>query len=354
MIADSTLDLQSLIEIIRHAYALPVVDLHFLQRGWGGDCYCVQMDSGEYYFLKVNDQVTSNETAASSRPFYLPLMHQLHAKNILPHIPYPIPTRAGTFSLEIDPQELVVTNWIDGKLVGFGKLPEPILARMAELVGILHRSRPQLEFEYPFIEQFEISFEADLLNSLAALQSISPLDSPGKQLLRQTLLPCWDDVLADLQRLKQLQGIVRSLHNPKVICHTDLHGANLMTDDQNVLYIIDWETALIAPLEHDMIFFAGEKNFWDVFWPNYVREFPQADLNMDMLAFYYYRRGLEDVLGLLLRILQGEGGEKQDLEDIGWLRECLEGLAEIEKTIEAVRVRLPHKSSAYLNTNFGN
>lgn len=331
------IDIEDLILAVRKGYEIELENLEFLLRGWGGDCYLAQTAAGERYFLKLNDESTSNETAASSRPFYLPLMHQLHSKGMLPHIPHPIPTCTGAFSLKINPQELVITNFIDGDLVGFGKLPEPILIRLAGLVGILHRSLPQLEFEYPYIEQFEFPFETDLVNSRSALEAISSQDSAGKQLLRQTLLPHWDEVLAYLERLKQLQRKVRLRNKPMVICHTDLHGGNLMTDKQGTLYILDWETAVIAPLEHDMIFFAGEENFWEVFWPNYANQYPEADLNSEVLAFYYYRRGLEDVMGFILRILQGEGSPERDQEDIGWLQDCLAGMAKIERTVAAVK-----------------
>ena len=55
---------------------------------------------------------------------------------ILPHIPHPVLTREGAFSLQIDSCELVITNFIEGQVVGFGALPEPVLACLAEMVGI--------------------------------------------------------------------------------------------------------------------------------------------------------------------------------------------------------------------------
>jgi spectinomycin phosphotransferase len=171
------------------------------------------------------------------------------------------------------------------------------------------------------------------------LTAISTKDTPGKQLLRQTLLPRWNEILDYLQHLKKLQARVRSLDQTMVICHTDLHGANLMLDDNDNLYILDWENALIAPPEHDMIFFAGEINFWKVFWPKYTRHFQQPSLDGDLLSFYYYRRGLEDVAGFGFRILQREGGEERDREDIDWLRGNLAGLAEIEKTVADIQAK---------------
>jgi thiamine kinase-like enzyme len=54
---------------------------------------------------------------------------------------------------------------------------------------------------------------------------------------------------------------LRPILSGSEVCHTDLHGENLMVDDRGNLYILDWETAMIAPPEHDLFFFAGYDSF---------------------------------------------------------------------------------------------
>jgi len=218
-------------------------------------------------------------------------------------------------------------------LVGFGELPLSILDLLAEQVGILHRSRTQLEFEHPFSDQFDIVFEHDLLKSFDTLVTLPESASQGQQSLRDTISPHKDQITSSLKHLKELQSYAKSLNKPQVICHTDLHGGNLMTDDQNNLYILDWENALIAPLEHDMIFFAKEEGFFEVFWPIYTCHFPSACIDFDMLRFYFYRRSLEDIADFILRILRRDGSKERDQQDIKWMIECLDDLEQIESII---------------------
>ena len=125
-----------------------------------------------------------------------------------------------------------------------------------------------------------------------------------------------------------------------VICHTDLHGGNLMMDDQGNLYILDWENALIAPPEHDLFFFTGDERFWNVFLPLYERQFGPVSIDIEVLRFYYYRRTLEDIAGFVFRILQGDGGEERDREDIEWLKGNLTDLKNIEKTVSGIQTKL--------------
>ncbi len=339
MTGKAPLDLQILIETVHHEYGISLVSLQFLLRGWGGDCYSAVTRDGVRYFLKLHDDATYMGTAATSRAFYLPLMNQLSGKGILPHIPQLVSTKTGALSLQIDLGELVITHFIEADLVGFGFLPDNILGSLAKAVGILHRSRPQLDFEYPLIEQFEIAFETDLVQSFDRVAAITSQDNLGKQLLRQTLLPHKAGVLDALQHLKKLRDQVRVNPKPMVVCHTDLHGGNLMTAGDGTLYILDWENALIAPPEHDLFFFAGETRFREVFLPPYEDQFDPISLNRDVLGFYFYRRALEDIAGFVFRILQGDGGVDRDREDIEWLIGNLEDLATIESNLAKIQTQ---------------
>jgi len=329
-----------LIFTVQQGYGLEIENIVFLLRGFGGDCYRAESLTGINYFLKLHDPAANQMMAASSRAFYLPLMHQLSVKRILPDIPCPLQTLEGALSLKIGENELVVTNFIEGELVGFGELPEAILICLAEKIGILHGSSANLEFEQPFIDQFEIVFERDLVQSFDTLSRLPKNATPGQKSLQEIILPRKAQIIADLERLKELQTYTRNTRKPKVVCHTDLHGGNLMTDRQGVLYILDWENALIAPPEHDLFFFAGERGFWDLFWPHYTRHFPAASIDPGLLRFYFYRRALEDITDFIFRILRRENSPERDQQELDWMVGCLEGMPQIEGTVAAIREKI--------------
>ena len=339
------IDKDTLIQVTHQGYGIEIADLEFLLRGFGGDCYRAENQAGDSYFLKLHDPVNNQMTAASSRAFYLPLMQQLHAQNILPNIPHPLPTFDNKLSMSIHTGELVITNFIDGDLVGFGELSEPILSRLAELVGVLHGCRNQLKFEHPFIEKFKIVFEQDLLDSFDTLAALNASTSPGQQLLREIILPQQTSLVTHLEKLKKLQDYALNASaqgsmKPMVICHTDLHGGNLMMDKEKNLHILDWENAMIAPPEHDLFFFAGEPNFWEIFWPRYTHHYKNAQIDWELLRFYFYRRGLEDIADFILRILRRVNSPERDQQEIQWMQECIAGLEQIEDTVAKLENRL--------------
>jgi hypothetical protein len=334
---EPSIDTEHLIRVIRQQYGINTRNLNFLQRGWGGDCYSIESANGGLYFLKVYEQATRFDTAAKSRAFYLPLMDQLYEGEILTNSPYPIHTVDGKLSVFWEFGEIVITNYIHGEVVGFGELPENIFVELAELVGILHRSTTQLSFEHPFTERFEIIPEGDFIQIFKSLTSVTNTDREGRQLLQDVLLPQKTIILKTLEKLKASQKIVKTIKKTMVICHTDLHGANLMIGEGDTLFILDWENAMIAPLEHDMIFFAGESRFFDVFWPRYANQYRKARINLDLLRFYYYRRCLEDVLGITRRVMMGDGMVDRDRSDLKNLVDTLVGLESIDSTISQIR-----------------
>lgn len=212
------------------------------------------------------------------------------------------------------------------------------------MVGILHASTPQITLENPLRERFDIAFEDALMDGLDALEGITSADRSGKQELRRLLLSRKEELLRHLDRLKELRTLAQAADKEMVVCHTDLHGGNLMVDDRGQLYILDWENAMIAPPEHDLFFFAWHDTFWDLLLPNYEREFGPTSLDSDVFGFYYYRRNLEDLTDWVVRILHYNTSDEQDTEDLhGLVEDCIAGWPHLEMTIQQIDERLAER-----------
>ncbi|MDP2859525.1 MAG: phosphotransferase [Bacillota bacterium] len=175
------------------------------------------------------------------------------------------------------------------------------------------------------------------------MANLAPGGPAGWRGFQELLLPRRSEILGYLDRLKELQAIVRARPREMVVCHTDLHGANLLVDSRGNLYILDWEGAMLAPPEQDLFFFAGRDTFWDLFWPNYEREFGPAQLDVDTLGFYYYRRGLEDLAEWIQRLLYADQGDEQECSALHWATETVAELSKVEPTLGKIAAHLLHR-----------
>jgi hypothetical protein len=251
--------------------------------------------------------------------------------------------RDGRFQTRFDGWRLVLFNYIDGTVVGLDGLHGAVFRELARLVGILHRSRSLIDVPNPLIERFDIAFEGPLLGGLDALAEVGGSERRGTRALRDLLLPHRSEVLAYLARLREYQSLARGRDRPMVICYTDLHGENLMVDRQGALHILDWEGAMIAPPEHDLCFFAGDDRFWDSFLPSYEAEVGLVDLDIVVVAFYLYRRNLEDLADYVVRILGGANAAQDDADLTGIAEWCIPGWSQVEPTIERIGRRLERR-----------
>jgi thiamine kinase-like enzyme len=330
-----------LIEILEREYGLTIERLTYLKQAWVAHCYAVDCAGGERYFCKLYDQERQARTYARDLEFYLSLSDQLYEKQLLPGIAHPVATRHKQFAVSYNGALLILFHWIPGQTIGFERFPDHVLEKVAALVGRLHASTAHIEWPNPPREAFDLPFEENLLKGLDLLEGVTPADTLGKRGLRQLLLPRRDEIEALLERLGELQALVRAKDKAMVMCHTDLHGGNLMRDDQGMLHIVDWEGAWLAPPEHDLFFFAWEERFWELFLPPYERAFHPVRLDSATFGFYCYRRNLEDLAEWVVRILYEENGEAQDREDLqGIAEDCISGWPTLERTIADIEIRL--------------
>ena len=71
-----------------------------------------------------------------------------------------------------------------------------------------------------------------------------------------------------------------------VLCHADIHPANIIIDHTGAIHIVDWDEALLAPKERDLMFFIDDgrsADALDAFLAGY------GDHAFDPLALAYYK-----------------------------------------------------------------
>jgi Ser/Thr protein kinase RdoA (MazF antagonist) len=320
------MDDRGLADVLERAYGWQVVHLAYLKQAWVAHCYAVDCAGGRRFFLKHYEQERQARLYARDLEFYLSLCDQLAHKQLLPAVARPVPTTNGQFALSLDGGLLILFHWIEGQTVGFERLADDVLCKAATAVGKLHASTPQIKWTDPPRERFDLPFERGLRHSLDLLPRITSADSAGKQGLRELLLPRRDEIVHLLGRLRELQARARSVDVEPVICHTDLHGGNMMLDGQGVLHLVDWEGAWLAPPEHDLFFFEWDERFETHFLPHYQDAYRPVRPKGELFAFYHTRRNMEDLAEWVVRILYENNGDDQDREDLeGIVEDCISG-----------------------------
>jgi hypothetical protein len=198
----------------------------------------------------------------------------------------------------------------------------------------VHAATPALAVPVPFVESFEVWTDG-LGRCLAELQpGASTAGLHGEA--RALVWPQRGALLAMQERVCVLGDAARSRPWERVLCHSDLIGDNLLGDRDGRLWAVDWDGAVLAPLERDLALFAGPE--FARFLDAYQADAGTHDLDPDLVAFFLLRRNLDDLVDWLVAVLAGDRPDEQARADLEGVRWCLSRWGALEARIERVRL----------------
>lgn len=176
-------------------------------------------------------------------------------------------------------------------------------------------------------------FEAVLTDTLRTIHELPADARPGLLALRDLLVPQRATILSVLDRAQAFAERARHRAQPFVVCHTDAHGGNVMRDATGNLWLVDWETARLAPPEHDLwMLHARLAEVLPAYRAGLGTEFTT---DLDTLGFYLCRRPLEDLAADIGWMLHEHTRPEQDAESLGIIEKyVLPGLWSVEADLE--------------------
>ena len=295
-----------LLESVRAAYGLAAEELTFVPEGYVAACYAVQCTRNERYFLKLWPNTVVGSEGAARLAASLALVRALYERRLLTNVPYPLPTREGALSATFAGSPFAVFPFLPGRVAPhWPGLTQTVRDEFARVLAAIHRATPALADVLPRREIFDVSFEGDLLADLTAVAALESHERPALIELAELIVPRRPEILTQLDRLHRLQDVVRRLDGPLVLCHTDMGGENLLIDDRNRLFVLDWDDATVAPPEHDLQ--SGLQSSlgegFESFLRVYLASGGNGHLSLDHFAFYLLRRNLGDMAVRFHRLL---------------------------------------------------
>lgn len=214
------------------------------------------------------------------------------------------------------------------------------------------RLEPYTVTVYPFVsarDAYEVELsEQQWVEFGAALKSIhaAPLPTALRDRLpRETYTPHWGDrvreyqkrarrdtfdepVAAELARFMRgqettitrlveaadrLAAALAARRRELILCHADIHAGNLLITDAGALYIVDWDTAMLAPKERDLMYpGSGLGRGWGraetLVW--FYQGYGPATVDAAAIAYYRCDRVVRDIAEFCEQLLDTtEGGQ---------------------------------------------
>jgi spectinomycin phosphotransferase len=299
---------QSIIDCLKANYGLAITALTLLPIGadMNASVYKAETKSSQSYFVKLKRGHRYDMSVA--------LLALLQASGIQQIIP-PIKTTTGRLTQHIGDSTLTVYPFVNGQNGFCYSLTDEQWTVLGKVLRQVH------EFDVPpsFKDLIRKETYSDkwrkVVRSLYA-HIDSNLNGDETALKLQSFIREHRKLIDHLvDRAEALSQKIQE-HSPEfVLCHSDIHGGNVLIDESGSIFIVDWDDPIMAPKERDLMFIGGGvANVWnnrheeEFFYKGYGK----TEINWAILAYYRHERIVEDIAeyGQAL-LLTPDGGKER-------------------------------------------
>src|SRR6266702_4246390 len=233
---------------LQDQYHLSPATLEFLPRGkdYNAGVYRVVSEQGTAYLLKV-----------TSRPLYEPscLVPRYLKDQGITSVVAPVPTKSNALWTKLVDGTVIVYPFIDGdtSLTGMTNEQWKEVGTIFQRIHQVRLSSGGFEslrketFDPKEYARWVRTFETQHLHSQHG-------GSVSERALRTSWVAHQSTIHTGVTSLEKLAEMLQSRTFPYVICHADLHPANLIRDHAGHVFVIDWDEVMLAPKERDFIF----------------------------------------------------------------------------------------------------
>lgn len=314
-----------IISRLQKEYELRVAQLTFLPIGADlrTAVYRVVANDGTAYFLKLRKKFRDVIVRV---PLFL-------KENGIQEIIVSYETRSKQHWADFGEYKLILYPFIEGK-DGFERgLTDQHRRTLGAAFKGIHSAQvpPELKRLIPK-ETFSLGWREDMKSHQAKVESETFTD-PTAVKLAEFIKSKQSEITRLIERAEQLASELQSKPLELALCHTDIHGGNILISDRDELYIVDWDDPILAPKERDLMFIGGgideiwkSKQEEAVFYEGYGK----TDINLSALAYYRYERVIEDLVVICEQLLlTNEGGADRE-RSYGWFTSNFEPGSTIE------------------------
>ena len=275
---------------LRERYAIAGGTPEFLDRGhdYQASVFRVVSALGDVYLLKV-----------TSRPLYEPgltIPRYLHDQG-LEAVVAPIPTTSGALWTALAEWRVIVYPFLTGDTSLTG-MTDHLWRETGAIIGRLHQVEPPPEglaslrqetFDPGGYLRWIRDFETQHLPALEARRDAQP----SARVLCESWRAHQPAIHHGLAYLERLGTALQAAPPPYVICHADLHAANLLRDPAGHVFVLDWDEVMLAPKERDFIFIRepAASAFWDGYGPH-----ARDTIDWSALTYFCWERVIQDLI----------------------------------------------------------
>lgn len=319
-----------MIFLLEQFFSIPVTGIQFLPLGLDSSAwaYRVNSDNGAY-FLKLRKEIPN--------PAGILIPRFLQEQDIQ-QVMSPLLTNSEEAWASADGFYFILYPFITGERVMDVGMSDPHWIEFGSALKQLHATQPTPELSPQINRERFIPMQLEYTKRLHAQVKTREYDDLYQKELAAFWLENYETIGTILERTKTLSKKLQASDLEFVICHADVHTANILLTEEDKIYIVDWDETLLAPRERDLLFVMGSI-FNDTSEGRWERLFFEGygETEIDPLALAYYRYDwcVEDIGAFAEDIFGRKNlGEETKANSIKWFKSLFAQSSSVQLALE--------------------
>jgi spectinomycin phosphotransferase len=229
------------------------------------------------------------------------------------HILAPLPTRKGQMWGNVEDYSMILYPFVDGKDGYEVTLSDRQWIELGTAIQAVHTAQVPPDLQSLIRQEtYSPQFRESVRNFMSQVEETT-FEDPISAKLATFMQGKRDEINRIVDRGDQLGLELQGGSLEFVLCHSDLHAGNLLINDEQEFFIVDWDSPILAPKECDLMFAgAGMSRNWpgDREAQLFYQGYGTVQVNPMAVAYYRYERIIQDIAAFCEEIfLSGEGEE---------------------------------------------
>jgi spectinomycin phosphotransferase len=293
---------QRVVECVWAGWGLPATDVGFLALGADAGAAVYRVDAGDRYFLKLRRGGLAEAGLAVAR---------FLADHGVAEVIAAIPGRDGLLWTEVDGYAAVLYPFVEGRDAFECELSDRQWVAFGAALKAVHGAElpPALAADIPR-QSYSPLWRSAVLRFLVVARRGAQTE-PAAARLAEFLTARAEQVRHLVGRAESLARVLRDRPARLVLCHSDIHAGNVLVTRAGKLHLVDWDDAVLAPRERDLMFVGGgiggiwrDQREEDLFYQGYG----PVDVDPVALAYHRYERIVRDIAEYCQQMFRTERG----------------------------------------------
>jgi spectinomycin phosphotransferase len=302
---------EKIISALHENYSISVNFIEFLPVGNDSSAWAYRVDAENKssYFLKIRKEISNR--AGLFAPRFL-------KDNGIRQVIAPLSTKTQELWANVDEFAFILYPFIIGnEAMKIGMTDAQWTEFGATLKRIHTTELTGSTLQYVMQESFTPKW-GSLAKTLHEQVNARNYDDP----YQRQLAIFWKENNEKIQTLiKRAEILGKRLQHANlefVLCHADIHTANILITQKQNMFIVDWDDTLLAPKERDLMFVLGEDTVETREEQLFFKGYGRMEINPLALAYYGYEWCVQEIGDFGKRVFLikevGESTKKDSVE----------------------------------------